>query len=294
MNQLELFDRDRKLRRRIRELLVRLEFREAERLCAKYAELPGAEPLGWELDVLKFEKRQTRRRLGLDDGLRLWEEFRSRLFFNDIPHSYAEQLENSYFSRLLAANRSLFDSVTTPDGTSLGVLYLRAGQPRNARKWIEKEIKECGENWRRRVHLGNCHLRLKDKPSARTNYIWAFLRGLPATAHDEIEDRELVSWLRSASSPEWAFVEEGVSGRVAFPRFKSLGDYRGFLAAFVEPIESDPDSMAPSCRFGIWLMLSENRRFCDDDLLRTARLRMRELNPRLHAEHMTGLETRGG
>ncbi len=294
MTQLDLFDRDRVMREEIRSALVGLDFRRAGELCRQYAEIPGAASLEWELDVLHFVKRHARRRLSLEAGVRLWEDFESSLFFGRIPSVYALDLEKSYFSRLLAANRTLFDSTNSPERALLAPLYMRAGQAKNARRLIQKEIEENGENWELRLLLGNCFLSLGEPVAARVNYTWAALCGLPETAIGEVEDPDFVRLLRSGVAPGWGFAEAAAEGVVRVPRFKSRDDFESFVSEFVDRIEGNPDSISPPCRFAVWLTLSENRRFCTDGQLQAARRRLKELNPRLHAVHMNRLNAEGG
>jgi hypothetical protein len=293
MMQLDLFDRDKVLRAEIRAALVGLDFRLAGERCRQYAKIPGAASLEWELDVLHFIERHARRRLSLEAGVRLWEEFESSLFFGRIPSVYALDLEKSYFSRLLAANRTLFDSTNSPERALLAPLYMRAGQAKNARRLIQKEIEENGENWELRLLLGNCFLSLGESSAARVNYTWAALCGLPETAIGEVEDHEFAELLRSGSAPGWGFAEAAAEGVVRVPRFKSREDFESFVFEFVDRIEGNPDGSSPPCRFAVWLTLSENRRLCSGGQLEAARRRLKELNPRLHAVYMTRLESEG-
>jgi hypothetical protein len=77
--------------------------------------------------------------------MRLW-----RRIIDKVPAPGPRNVRTmSQLRRLLALNRRLFDLEQTPEGHSLGALYMRAGQLKNARRWIEREIKRdrrsCGE-----------------------------------------------------------------------------------------------------------------------------------------------------
>ncbi len=295
MSQLSLFDRDRVLREEIRHALTVLDFPQAERKTRSYDSIPGAAPLAWERKVLRFGQRIQKRRLDLDAGFELWERFESSSFFPSVPAAYANAIRISFFSRLLAFNRGLFEDTRTGQGRSLGDFCLRAEQPRNARRLYERELREYGDSWRLRLQLGNCNLLTGDGQAARANYRQAFLLGLPAEHNPQIADAPLRRGLAGADDPDWAFPQAFVEGRFPSPRFTAREEFEAFLRVFLDPRAGKPDPAVGEPRlFSVHWVISENRHFCDETTLLTSRRAMKALHPRLHAVYMRNLEARRG
>jgi len=292
MTQMELFDQDTVTLGELYQSLERLDFRAAEKLVKKYSGLAAdTRELTWELDVLNFGKKIGKRKLDLDSGYHLWEGFSSRLFFQGIPELTADRIRKSFFSRLLAANRSLFEETRTKAGRSIGALYLLAGQPKNARRLLGKELKQYGENWQTRLHLGNTNVLLKEIRGARASFRQAYLLGLPESSYEDILEKELCEFLRGVDDTIWAFPEAFVSGTLPSLPFATRWDFDDFLNEFASDwseVESDPEARAH--RFFVLLIVSQNRRLCEEKLLVEARKEMKRLNPRLHAEYMQSLD----
>ena len=234
-NQLSLFNDLNIGRRQMQDALERLDFAEAQRRADRIAlEWPGAS-LEWELELLDLARAFSRTRIGIDTGHALWQEFASKPLFGKIPAYSRDRLQHSYFLRLLAVNRSLFDWSRTAGGLSIGELYLLAGQVRSARRFFEREIREFGDSWPLRLKLGNCYVALGDLKGARANYRQAYLLGLRDDALPDIEDLELRNFLQAAEQPEWAFCEACVDGLIAAPRFDGRQSLETFAEEHLQP-----------------------------------------------------------
>jgi hypothetical protein len=292
VTQLGLFDQDIVVLGELYQALERLNLGSAEKLVRKYSNLPATRhKLSWEIDVLKFCKKIAKRSLDLDSGQRLWAEFSSRHFFQEIPEQISGRIKTSFFSRLLAANRNLFVETRTRGGRSIGELYLLAGQPKNARRLLGKEIRQYGENWQNRLHLGNANVLLKQIQGARASFRQAYLLGLPERRYKDILDKELGSFLRGVDEIIWAFPEAIVSGVLRTPPFVTRREFDLFYRNFAENCSADEfDPGATARRFAVLLILSQNRRFCGDSLLVATRKELKRLNPRLHARYMQSIE----
>ena len=287
-NQLTLFNDLNIDRRQMQEALERLDFTEAQRMADRIAlEWPGA-CLEWELDLLDLARAFGRTRIGLDAGYALWQEFASKPLFRKIPAYSRDRLQQSYFFRLLAVNRSLFDWSRTAGGLSIGEFHLLAGQVRSARRFFDREIREFGDSWPLRLKLGNCYVALGDLKGANANYRQAHLQGLHDEAFPDIADLELREFLHAAEQPEWAFCEACVEGLVAAPRF----DDRQSVEAFVEEhLQRGRESKAPQRFCACWIV-SENKIICSDPLLVQVRKEMTSLHPGLQSRYMRRLSDR--
>lgn len=290
--QLELFGREKMLREEIRGALVRMEVGRAEQLVESYRKLQDVAPLDWELDLLATEKLWSGRLQSGDPaaGLDCWNAFAASPLFVRIPAADAADLEKAFFLRLIHARRVPPEAEETGRKVNWGELYLRAGELRSARHWFEREIKAGRDGWEVRLHLGNC-LIPTSPPAAEIHYVWAFLLGMPAAAQVRINDRGLQERLAWKTDPLWAFPEAMVDGELRTPGFGSRSEFASFVEAFL-PAEADFGRDLPR-QFGIRLVVAENRCYCSDGLLQRARLEMKRLNPRLHAQYMHRIEGRG-
>jgi hypothetical protein len=186
----------------------------------------------------------------------------------------------------------LFEETRTGAGRSIGELYLLAGQPKNARRFLWKELKQYGENWQTRLHLGNANVLLREIPGARASLRQAYLLGLPESSYAQILDKELHKFFRGVDDIAWAFPEALVDGILPRLPFRNRQDFDDFFSRFAsESSEDESDSEAKAHRFFVLLIISQNRRFCKENLLVNTRKEMKRLNPRLHAEYMESLDS---
>jgi hypothetical protein len=226
------------------------------------------------------------RPLDLDSGYRAWQELETLLNTPETPRSWAAALRRNFFSRLLAANRKLFEEPRTAAGRSLGDFYLLAEQPRNARRRYENDLRQTGDGWNIRLQLGNCDFRLGHGPVAISNYHWSFLLGLPEHAWPLIEHPSFLARLRSADEAEWAFPELCAVGELPPTRFSSRGEFDRFKLKFAAALVESPSPR----QFCLYWIVSENKPFCSDRELLAARRQLKALHPQLHAQYMQRLE----
>src|SRR5262249_4380252 len=163
--------------------------------------------------------------------------------------------------------------------------HLSAGQPRNARRRYEDEIRRAGDGWSVRLKLGNCNFLLGHEAVAHSNYHWSFILGLPEDHWTGIEDSVFLTKLRTTEETEWAFPEMCVAAELPSVRFSSRGEFDGFKSRFA----GDLSEAIPSRRFCLYWIVSENKPFCSDSELVDARRKLKSLHPRLHAGYMQRL-----
>jgi len=285
MNQGSLFEPESVKRAEVCDAVERLDFATAGRKLEELQRLWPAAGLTWEAELIRIGSKLTGRPLGFDSGYRVWEKLESRLGPLGVPGSRRASIRRHFFSRLLAANRRLFEELRTPGGRSLGDFYLLAEQPNNARRLYEREVRQLGDGWDLRLRLGNCDFRLGHRGAARSNYHWSFLLGLPEEWTESIEDPEFTARLRDAEDPEWAFPEVCASGEVPSARFSTRREFEAFQAGFA----AGPAASSAARRFCLYWVVSENKPFCLESELLEARRQMKALNPRLHARYMQRL-----
>lgn len=144
----------------LRITIERLNFVAASRKLEELRRLwPGLQ-LTWEPELVRLGLKFSRRRLDLDSGYEFWRTFESRLDSLGVPDSHTRAMRRHFYSRLLAANRSLFEDLRTLEGRPVGDFYLLAEQPNNARRRYEKQIRRADDGWEIRLRLGNCDFRL--------------------------------------------------------------------------------------------------------------------------------------
>ena len=256
----------------LRIAIERLDFVSASRKLEELRRLwPGAQ-LTWEPELVRIGLKLSRRRLDLDSGYEVWRTLECRLASLGVPGSHAGMMRRHFFSRLLAANRSLFEDLRTPEGRPLGDLYLLAEQPNNARRCYEKQIRQADDGWEIRLRLGNCDFRLGHLRVARSNYHWSHVMGLPEGSWDVIEDGEFLTILRDAEDPAWAFPELCADGVVPPARFSTSAEFGQFKSRFAEALI---ESSGPR-RFCLYWIISENKLFCTGGELLQARRPLRE------------------
>jgi len=172
-------------------------------------------------------------------------------------------------------------------------------QWKGARRCYQKEIQSYGDSWELRLRLGNCNWRAKCWAAARSNYRWAFLLGLPRRCwmnqvHDSepdtwarsIEDPDLIGILRTYEDPDWSFSEACLDRILPGARLPGREEFEKMIL----PLREKTDSMSGDAKFCLYWMISENKVYCSDELLREVRLGMKALNPRLHGRYMAGLK----
>ncbi len=295
MEQGDLFVQPRMDRRAIQVALERLEIESARERIRKFTDRWPKHALSWEHDVLEFGHGLQNKAIDLDGGFAIWQRFQDQPFFGTIPENARRKIRRSYFRRLLAMNRKLFEEFRTPKGRSLGDFFMWADRLNGARRYWQKEIKLYGDSWNLRLRLGNCDLRMDRSIAARSNYRWSLLYGLPRDSwlNDPqdpdfeawsrvVEDRELVQVLRDAEDPVWAFSEACVDRFLPPSRFSDREDFEKSVLKLLENVES----MSSDAKFCLYWMISENPVFCSDELVINARIRMKSLNPRLHRRYM--------
>ncbi len=272
-------------RTEMQDAIARLDFCGAARRLEEFQRVWPEARLTWEPELVRTGSKLAAKPLDLDSGYGAWQKLEAQLNALPVPRSWTATLRRNFFSRLLAANRKLFEEPRTPAGRSLGDFYLLAEQPRNARRRYENEIRQIGDGWKVRLQLGNCDFRLGHRPVAHSNYHWSFLLGLFEDDWTMIENAGFLARLRSADEAEWAFPELCIAGGLPPARFSARDEFdafkRKFAAAFIE-------SPGPR-RFCLYWIVSENKPFCSDGELIDARMRLKTLHPRLHAQYMQRL-----
>jgi len=214
-----------------------------------------------------------------------FQQLQVRLDALDVSPAMTASMKQNFFSRLLAGNRTSFEEPRTAGGRSLGDFHLSAGQPRNARRCYENEIRQIGDGWSVRLQLGNCDFRLGYGPVAHSNYHWSFVLGLTENRWTWIEDSIFLTRLWAAEETEWAFPELCAAGELSSVRFSSRDEFDGFKSKFAAALSE----VAAPRRFCLYWIVSENKRFCSDSELVDARRQLKALHPLLHARYLRRL-----
>lgn len=292
MVQLNLFDAARENQRALQMALEGLKAGKASKLLRKILQ---PESLTWEVPLLGILP-SLGKPSDLDEGWRLWGEFRSAPAFGRIPRYSALEMQKNHFRRLLAAYPAPDDELFTVGGLSLGLLHLLAGNPAQARRRLEEELERCGEKAVTRLHLAQANLLMGQEAAARVHFREALLQGWERLDQESIPDPALLGALRGADDPEWAIAEACIEGNLPIPRFQSRSEFTGSAIGrrlsqeLNAPLPDRPDERQR--QFYCFLVASENRRWMDAEQLVPMRLKMKELHPRLHALHMESLESR--
>jgi hypothetical protein len=285
MQQGFLFEPQTMAQAELRQAIERLDFTAASLKLEEVQRLWPASELVWESELIRFGSRLELEHLDLDSGYSAWLKLESRFESFGVSRSYASSMRRNFFSRLLAVNGALFEEPHTPAGRPLGDFFLLAEQPDNAWRHYEKQIRRVGDGSELRLRLGNCHFRLGHARVARCNYHWAFVLGLQQDSWNLIEDTEFLVRLRDAETPEWAFPELCVAGELPPPRFSTSVQFEECKSRLVR-------ALCETCeprRFCLYWIMSENKPFCSDSELINARIQMKALNSRLHAQYMQRL-----
>jgi len=285
MQQGFLFEPEAMARTELQDAIARLDFHSAMRRLEEFHRVWPEGKLTWEPELVRVGSTMAAKPLDLDSGYEAWQELEALRDTLDVPRFWTASLRRNFFSRLLAANRKLFEEPRTAAGRPLGDFYVLAEQPRNARREYENEIRHIGDGWRVRLQLGNCDFRLGHGPVAHSNYHWSFLLGLPEDGWALIEDRRFLARLRSADEAEWAFPELCAVGELPPARFSSRSEFEGFKRKFAPALIESPSTR----RFCLYWIVSENKPFCSDGELVDARKQLKALHPRLHAQYMQRL-----
>lgn len=285
MQQGFLFEPETIARGELQNSIGRLDFRTASRKLEEFRSVWPQAKLTWEPELIRIGSKLSASPLDLDSGYKAWTKLESRLGALRVSQSWTALMRRNFYSRLLAANRRLFEELRTAAGRSLGDFYLLAEQPGNARRRYEKEIRQMGDSWELRLRLGNCDFRLAHGRVARSNYHWSFLLGLPQHGWEWIEDTAFLSRLRDADDSEWAFSELCAAGELPSVRFSTRGEFEEFTSRFAAALAG---STGPR-RFCLNWIISENKAFCPDSALLQARMQMKILNSELHSRYMQRL-----
>ncbi|MEE8587525.1 MAG: hypothetical protein V3T83_22025 [Acidobacteriota bacterium] len=293
MVQLNLFDA---ARQNLRALQMALEGIKPGRASELLQKILRPESLTWELQVLDFLQGNPFPE-DLDDGYRLWEEFRSASFYPQIPGYSAQEIQKSYFGRLLAASVAPRDLLVTPGGLSVGYLSLMADRPDRARRCLEEELSRYGDKPATRLHLALANFRMGEEAAAKVHFREALLQGWNRLDPESIPDPLLLRALRGADDPQWAVAEACIEGNLPIACFPSQPEFadspidQRLSEDLQQPLPAGP--AGKQRQFYRCLVASQNRRWMDEGRLIQARLRMKELHPRLHARHMKSLEANG-
>ena len=292
MVQLNLFDAARLNLQALQMALERIRPGRASELLKK---ILRPESLTWEIQVLDFLQGNPLPQ-DLDDGYRLWEEFRSASFYPLIPGYSAKEFQKGYFRRLLAASAAPEDLLITPGGLSVGHLNLMADQHDSARRCLEEELSRFGDSPARRLHLALANFRLGEEAAAKVHFREALLQGWNRLDPESIPDPILLRALRGADDPQWAVAEACIEGNLPIACFPSRPEFAD--SPIDQRLSEDLDQPLPAApagkqrQFYRCLVASQNRRCMDEERLIQARLRMKKLHPRLHARYMKSLESK--
>lgn len=282
MEQGSLFATDDALRGELHVAIERLDFDVARRKLEEYRRLWQSSALTWEPELVAIGTRLARQKLNLDSGYDTWTGLAGSMTSLRVPETHVRVMQRHFFSRLLAANRNLFEELRTPTGRALGDFHLLADQPNNARRRYEKLVRQGEDTWDIRLRLGNCWFRLDQRGPARANYFLSFLAGLPDDAWSGIEDVDFLVRLRHADDPEWAFAELAAEG-IARSRFSVRSDFEEFQSRFQNRF------VHGARRFCFYWAVSENRAFCPQEEWLHARREMKALHPEYHSRYMRRL-----
>lgn len=280
-----MFEPSAMLHAELRLAIERLDFAAASRKIEELRRLWPGVLLTWEPELVRMGLKLSRRRPDLDTGYGFWRTLESTSDSLGVPRSHTRAMRRHFFSRLLAANRSLFEDLRTPEGRPVGDFYLLAEQPNNARRRYEKQIRQEDDGWQIRLSLGNCDFRLGHVRVARSNYHWSYVMGLPEESWDVIEDGEFLARLRDAEDRAWAFPELCADGAVPSARFSTNAEFLQFKSRFAEALT---ESSGPQ-RFCLYWIISENKPWCTGDELLRARREMKALHPQVHSRYMQRL-----
>jgi len=280
-----LFEPEAMARTELQDAIARLDFHSALRRMEEFQRVWPEAKLTWEPELVRAGSKVAAKPMDLDSGYGAWQKLEARLNTLDVSRSWTASLRQNFFSRLLAANRKLFEDLRTAAGRSVGDFYLLAEQPRNARRRYENEIQQIGDGWKVRLQLGNCDYRLGHGPVAHSNYHWSFLLGLQEDGWARIEDSSFLARLRTADEAEWAFPELCAAGQLPPARFSSCSEFDAFKRKFGAAFIESPSPL----RFCLYWVVSENKPFCSDGELINARMQLKTLHPRLHAQYMQRL-----
>ncbi len=290
--QLNLFDVARQNLRAVQMALEQIMPEKASDLLKKILQ---PESLTWEIQVLEFLQNHPVP-LDLDEGCRQWAEFRSASFYPLIPAYSAKEIQKGYFRRLLSEDGAPRGHLLTPGGHSLGHLNLMADYPEKARRCLEEELYRCGEKPSTRLQLANANYRTGEDAAAKVHVREALLQGWDRLDLESIPDPPLLQALRGADDPQWAVAEACIEGNLPVARFPSRSEYAE--SPIDQRLSEDLEQPLPTAvakkqrQFYRCLVASVNRRWMDPGRLIQARLRMKELHPRLHARHMNSLEAK--
>jgi hypothetical protein len=111
MEQGFLFEPRAMLQSELRMAIERLDFAEAGRKLEELQRLWPGVPLTWEPELVRVGLKLSRRHLDLDSGYEVWQTLEAKLTALDVAASHARVMRRHFFSRLLAANRSLFEDL---------------------------------------------------------------------------------------------------------------------------------------------------------------------------------------
>jgi hypothetical protein len=180
----------------LQDAIARLDFRTASERLQEFRRLWPEAKLIWEPELILTGLKLARDSMNLDSGYDAWQELQVQLGALDVPRAITASMKQNFFSRLLETNCTSLGLPRTAAGRSLGYFHLSAGQPRNARRCYENEIRQIGDGWSVRLQLGNCGFRLGYGPVAHSNYHWSFVLGLTENRWTWIEDSVFLSRLR--------------------------------------------------------------------------------------------------
>ncbi|HSR68090.1 MAG TPA: hypothetical protein VLU25_09115 [Acidobacteriota bacterium] len=289
--QLDLFDSS---SMRVRALQMALEQIDPEVGQQRLESVLHPEYLDWEPQALKFLHQHPIPQ-DLDAGYRLWEKMQEEPFFSRLPDHSAREIRRNYFSRLLPSNGAAQEVLRSRQGLSMGYLMLLSGDAAQAAKLLEKELERFGETALLRLNLAHANWHCGRKQAARVHFRQALLLGWNRLDDESIPDATLLDALLDADDRDWAVIQACVERVLPIARYLSRDEFRA-SEAFQrrrEVEENPPEDLAGQrLQFHCCLVISENRRWAEHDLLVKARRRMKDLHSRLHFLYMRSLESK--
>src|SRR5437773_1318133 len=109
MQQGFLFEPEVMARTELQDAIARLDFHGAVRRLEEFQCVWPEAKLTWEPELVRAGFRMAAEPFDLDSGCRAWQQLQARLNTLEVPRSWTASLRRNFFSRLLAANRKLFE-----------------------------------------------------------------------------------------------------------------------------------------------------------------------------------------
>ncbi|HSR49394.1 MAG TPA: hypothetical protein VLV83_01120 [Acidobacteriota bacterium] len=280
---------------RLRALQTALEHADPDDAQEKLSALQEgeSESLDWEVRLLEcLQSRPSAE--SLDTGFRFWQRIQEEEFFSRMPRHSVRELRKNYFRRLLASASPGSEVLRTSRGLSRGYLVLLSGDAVQARRLLEEELDRFGEGASLRINLAHANWQCGERTAARVHFGQALLLGWDQLDSQSILDPELLDSLLDAREPDWAVIECYIERALPIASYPSRQEFESSVAFQKrrEIFEAAPHDLAQRRRqFHRCLVISENRRWAEDELLVQSRRRMKHLHDGLHFLYMRSLES---